>query len=120
MFKFTIKRYLFSGRILNRFTKDLGEIDDILPGTFLHVVQLYSLMIGILVLNAISLYYTLLPTALLLLLKFLFMKIYLRTAQSIKRLEGTSEYNLKHYKMIHYIFDPLHSSNILSLVYVFI
>ncbi|CAF4884021.1 unnamed protein product [Pieris macdunnoughi] len=80
-----------SGRILNRFTKDMGALDEILPRTLLDVLQIYSTLIAILVLNAIALYWTLIPSALLMILFVLFVKVYLRTAQGVKRLEGTTK-----------------------------
>ncbi|XP_026324225.1 multidrug resistance-associated protein 4-like [Hyposmocoma kahamanoa] len=80
-----------SGRILNRFTKDMGALDEILPRTLLDVLQIYSTLIAILVLNAIALYYTLVPSAVLLFLFFLFVRVYLKMAQGVKRLEGTTK-----------------------------
>lgn len=76
---------------MNRFTKDMGALDEILPRTLLDVFQIYGNLAAILVLNAIALYFTLVPSAVLLVLFFLFVRIYLKTAQGIKRLEGTSK-----------------------------
>lgn len=81
----------FTGRILNRFTKDIGALDEILPRTLLDVFQIYSSVFTILVLNAIALYWTLVPSFILLGIFAYIVKIYLKTAQSIKRLEGTSK-----------------------------
>lgn len=83
--------YYFSGRILNRFTKDMGALDEILPRSLLDVLQIYSTLLCILVLNAIALYWTLVPTAVLLILFYFFVRIYMKTAQAVKRLEGTSK-----------------------------
>nr|WBG67118.1 ABCC3 protein [Mythimna separata] len=80
-----------SGRILNRFTKDMGSLDEILPRTLLDVLQIYGTMTGILVLNAIALYWTLVPSAVLLVLFFFMVRIYMKAAQGIKRLEGTTK-----------------------------
>nr|ASU47346.1 ABCC3 [Cnaphalocrocis medinalis] len=80
-----------SGRILNRFTKDIGALDEILPRTLLDVFQIYSSVFTILVLNAIALYWTLVPSFILLGIFAYIVKIYLKTAQSIKRLEGTTK-----------------------------
>ncbi|CAH2267214.1 jg2942 [Pararge aegeria aegeria] len=80
-----------SGRILNRFTKDMGALDEILPRTLLDVFQIYSTLIFILILNAIALYWTLIPSAVLMIIFYFFVKIYLRTAQGVKRLEGTTK-----------------------------
>ncbi|KAI8429862.1 hypothetical protein MSG28_000362 [Choristoneura fumiferana] len=59
-----------SGRILNRFTKDIGALDEILPRTLLDVFQIYSTLAAILILNAVALYWTLIPSAVLMLLFF--------------------------------------------------
>ncbi|XP_021200213.3 ATP-binding cassette sub-family C member 4 [Helicoverpa armigera] len=80
-----------SGRILNRFTKDMGALDEILPRTLLDVLQIYGTLTAILVLNAIALYWTLLPSAVLLILFIFMVRIYLKAAQGIKRLEGTAK-----------------------------
>ncbi|KAL4709187.1 hypothetical protein ACJJTC_008115 [Scirpophaga incertulas] len=79
-----------SGRILNRFTKDMGSVDEILPRTLFDVLQVYSNIIVTLILNVITLYWTIIPTIILVILFLIFVKIYMRTAQNIKRLESTS------------------------------
>ncbi|KAL4709197.1 hypothetical protein ACJJTC_008125 [Scirpophaga incertulas] len=80
-----------SGRILNRFTKDMGALDEILPRTLLDVLQIYSTLVAILVLNAMALYWTLIPSLILLVMFYFMVRIYLKTAQSVKRLEGTTK-----------------------------
>ncbi|XP_038209218.1 multidrug resistance-associated protein 4-like [Zerene cesonia] len=80
-----------SGRILNRFTKDMGALDEVLPRSLLDVLQIYSTLLFILVLNAIALYWTLVPSAVLLILFIIFVKFYLKTAQGVKRLEATTK-----------------------------
>lgn len=80
-----------SGRILNRFTKDMGALDEILPRTLLDVLQIYGTLTAILVLNAIALYWTLVPSAVLLIIFVIMVQIYLKAAQGIKRLEGTTK-----------------------------
>ncbi|CAG9107766.1 unnamed protein product [Plutella xylostella] len=80
-----------SGRILNRFTKDIGSLDEILPRTLLDVFQIYSTLLAILVLNAVALYWTLVPSAVLLVIFGFAVNVYMKAAQSIKRLEGTTK-----------------------------
>ncbi|CAH0722571.1 unnamed protein product, partial [Brenthis ino] len=80
-----------SGRILNRFTKDMGALDETLPRSLLDVFQIYGTLLFILVLNAIVLYWTLIPSFVLMVFFFFFVKLYLRTAQGVKRLEGTTK-----------------------------
>ncbi|CAK1599802.1 unnamed protein product [Parnassius mnemosyne] len=79
-----------SGRILNRFSKDVGALDELLPRFLLECIQIYLVMFSILALNAAALVWTLLPTTIILLLFYTILQIYLKSAQSIKRLEGTT------------------------------
>ncbi|KAJ0181181.1 hypothetical protein K1T71_003266 [Dendrolimus kikuchii] len=79
-----------SGRILNRFSKDIGALDELLPRFLLECIQIYLVMFSILALNAAALIWTLLPTTIILLLFYTILQIYLKSAQSIKRLEGTT------------------------------
>lgn len=79
-----------SGRILNRFSKDIGALDELLPRFLLESIQIYLVMFSILALNAAALIWTLLPTTIILLLFYTILQIYLKSAQSIKRLEGTT------------------------------
>ncbi|XP_013195016.2 ATP-binding cassette sub-family C member 4 [Amyelois transitella] len=79
-----------SGRILNRFSKDMGIVDEILPKMYLDSIQVFMVMIGILVMVAIVNPYMLLTTALCAILMYLWTIIYLHTAQAIKRVEGVS------------------------------
>ncbi|XP_049887665.1 ATP-binding cassette sub-family C member 4-like [Pectinophora gossypiella] len=80
-----------SGRVLNRFSKDLGAMDEFLPRTFLETIQMYLLMTSILVLNALALPYTLIPTFVLVIIFFFLLRWYLNAAQAVKRLEGTTK-----------------------------
>ncbi|XP_044727742.1 ATP-binding cassette sub-family C member 4-like [Chrysoperla carnea] len=76
------------GRILNRFTKDMGAADELLPSALVQGAQISTTVLGSAILISILNPYLILPT---LLLIFLFLKvqsIYLATAQDIQRLEG--------------------------------
>ncbi|KAG6461030.1 hypothetical protein O3G_MSEX012378 [Manduca sexta] len=79
------------GRVLNRFSKDLGAMDEFLPRSILETVQMYLSMTSILVLNAIALPWTLIPTVILMIIFIFFLKWYLNAAQAVKRLEGTTK-----------------------------
>jgi ATP-binding cassette, subfamily C (CFTR/MRP), member 4 len=108
-----------SGRILNRFSKDMGAVDELLPKaiidaaqvrtqTFIYLVvcleknafspsQNLLVMSGILILIAIT---TSGPWFLIALggavvLYGLILKLYLQTAQDLKRLEGISKFSMK-------------------------
>ncbi|KAJ8716035.1 hypothetical protein PYW08_013320 [Mythimna loreyi] len=79
-----------SGRILNRFSKDMGIVDEILPRMYLDTIQVFMVMMGILVLVAIVNPYMLLTTAVCAIFMYGLTVVYLSTAQAIKRVEGVS------------------------------
>lgn len=70
----------------------MGAIDEFLPRSLLETTQMYLSMASILVLNAIALPWTLIPTAILMVCFIFMLRWYLNAAQAVKRLEGTSEY----------------------------
>ncbi|XP_011505092.1 PREDICTED: multidrug resistance-associated protein 4-like isoform X1 [Ceratosolen solmsi marchali] len=80
-----------SGRILNRFSKDTGAVDETLPMAMLEAFQIFSVMIGIMMQVLIINWWTIFP---MLVMGFLYLKIrnlYLASAQDIKRLEGNAK-----------------------------
>lgn len=103
-----------SGRILNRFSKDIGCVDIILPvalmdcilvsggdpgGTIFFITSSHSLppqffleLIAILTLVAVVNYWLLIPTFIMSLLFYGLRHIYVHTARSIKRIEAMSKY----------------------------
>ncbi|XP_045761292.1 uncharacterized protein LOC123864713 [Maniola jurtina] len=80
-----------SGRVLNRFSKDMGAMDEMLPRSILESIQMYLFVASVLVLNALALPYTLIPTAILLVIFVFLLKWYLNAAQAVKRLESTTK-----------------------------
>ncbi|XP_044727747.1 ATP-binding cassette sub-family C member 4-like [Chrysoperla carnea] len=76
------------GRILNRFTKDIGAVDDQLPKTMTQGFQIFTTTIGAVSLISIVNPLLLIPTGILLLCFMKIQSIYLATAQDLKRLEG--------------------------------
>ncbi|XP_059049333.1 ATP-binding cassette sub-family C member 4-like [Achroia grisella] len=80
-----------SGRILNRFSKDVGALDELLPRSILETLQMYFSMTSVLILNAVALPWTLIPTAVLVVVFVLLLRWYLKAAQAVKRLEGTTK-----------------------------
>lgn len=79
------------GRIMNRFTKDLGNVDDMLPRTLLEASQtiLYGLgVIAVIIYTDVKLSIVILAIAMLFLIV---RKIYLSSSKNIMRLEGMSE-----------------------------
>ncbi|XP_054158540.1 ATP-binding cassette sub-family C member 4-like [Oppia nitens] len=79
-----------AGRILNRFAKDTGIIDEQLPSTAFDLIINLCLVIGNLIINAIVNWLLVFPAILLLLLVFMCRYFYIRAARDIKRLEGLS------------------------------
>ncbi|XP_023940125.2 ATP-binding cassette sub-family C member 4 [Bicyclus anynana] len=79
-----------SGRILNRFSKDMGIVDEILPKMYLDSIQMFMVMFGILIMVAIVNPYMLLTTLFCGIFMYLWTMVYLNTAQAIKRVEGVS------------------------------
>ncbi|XP_022162518.1 probable multidrug resistance-associated protein lethal(2)03659 isoform X2 [Myzus persicae] len=77
-----------SGRILNRFTKDIGAIDEILPVPLLDFVHILLQLLGTLFVVGIVNFYLLIPTFIIGLMCFYTVNFYLSTSRSIKRLEG--------------------------------
>lgn len=79
-----------TGRILNRFTRDLGQVDELLPQTIFDCLAIFAFCIGTLVLICVVI-----PYLLLLMPPILAMFIYVRTryvksSRELKRLEAVS------------------------------
>ncbi|KAL9978597.1 hypothetical protein ACROYT_G016132 [Oculina patagonica] len=76
------------GRILNRFSKDIGSMDDMLPGQFLFATQLCLYFFSATILSAVTnvwLFITCTPLTVL----FIYLaKYYLKSAREIRRLEA--------------------------------
>ena len=76
------------GRILNRFSKDIGCMDDLLPGQSLFTVQLLFFVLSGIILSAVSnvwLFIVCVP----LMVFFIFLaKFYLRSSREVRRLEA--------------------------------
>ncbi|XP_034487738.1 probable multidrug resistance-associated protein lethal(2)03659 [Drosophila innubila] len=79
-----------SGRILNRFSKDLGQIDELLPTVMLDVVQIFLTLTGIIVVLCITNPYYLLLTLGLGVIFYYFREFYLKTSRDVKRLEAVA------------------------------
>nr|XP_045582319.1 ATP-binding cassette sub-family C member 4-like isoform X3 [Procambarus clarkii] len=76
------------GQILNRFTKDLGQIDEMLPITVFDVVIILLNFLGIIVVIASVNIWIILPTVVLGIIFVFLRRFYLSTARDVKRLEG--------------------------------
>ncbi|KAK4879949.1 hypothetical protein RN001_008095 [Aquatica leii] len=77
-----------TGRILNRFSKDLGIIDDYIPFITDDVVEISLILFGSIVLSAVVNPWFLLPSFILLVIFYILRGIFLYTSRSVKRIEG--------------------------------
>lgn len=80
-----------SGRILNRFSKDMGSTDEYLTKAILDAVQINLNMIGSIVVTIVVSPLFIIPIALMSLIFMGIRKIYLKTSINIKRLEGMTK-----------------------------
>lgn len=80
-----------SGRILNRFSKDMGAIDELLPIALIDCLQIGLALIGIIVVVGIANPLLMVPTFLIGIIFYFLRVFYLATSRSVKRLEGVSK-----------------------------
>ncbi|PBC32590.1 multidrug resistance-associated protein [Apis cerana cerana] len=77
-----------SGRILNRFSKDMGAIDELLPKAILDAGQICMMMVGSLTVSCIINPLFLIPIIFLGTVFYWIRKVFLKTSKNIKRMEG--------------------------------
>ncbi|XP_012274704.1 probable multidrug resistance-associated protein lethal(2)03659 [Orussus abietinus] len=77
-----------SGRILNRFSKDMGAIDELLPKAILDAGQVILMMCGSLIVSCTVNPIFLVPILILGTVFYWIRKVYLKTSKNVKRLEG--------------------------------
>ncbi|XP_017890581.1 multidrug resistance-associated protein 4-like [Ceratina calcarata] len=80
-----------SGRILNRFSKDVGAVDELLPKVILETVQIFMVIVGVLIMIVVMNVWMLIPLSVLLAYFFVMRVVFIRTTHSIKRLEGVAK-----------------------------
>ncbi|XP_071557590.1 ATP-binding cassette subfamily C member 4-like [Temnothorax nylanderi] len=80
-----------SGRILNRFSKDMGTMDEYLPKIMLEALQVFCVVCGIFTMEAIINPWMLISIIVLVILFHFVTIFYLKTAQNVKRLEGVTK-----------------------------
>ncbi|KAF5283710.1 hypothetical protein FQR65_LT13745 [Abscondita terminalis] len=79
-----------SGRILNRFSKDMGSVDELLPAAMIDAVQIGLGVIGIIVVVGVVDYWFIVPTIITIIIFFVLRIFYITSSRSIKRLEGVT------------------------------
>ncbi|PSN30830.1 hypothetical protein C0J52_17331 [Blattella germanica] len=77
-----------SGQILNRFSKDMGGVDDVLPRVIIDCMQLALNFTGVIVLVSIVNYWMLIPTTIMTFIFVMLRSLYVGTSRSLKRLDG--------------------------------
>ncbi|XP_054155290.1 ATP-binding cassette subfamily C member 4-like [Oppia nitens] len=78
------------GRILNRFTKDLGVIDEMLPSTSFDLNVCLAQGVGIAIVVGIVNPYLIIPAIVMFILIVIMRGIYIKSARDIKRFEGAT------------------------------
>jgi ATP-binding cassette subfamily C (CFTR/MRP) protein 4 len=76
------------GVLLNRCSRDIGIIDDMLPPTAFDAIEIFVQLFGVLIMIAIIDYWIIIPTIFLVFIFYYLRKYYITSARSIKRLEG--------------------------------
>uniref|UniRef100_A0A182MTX2 Uncharacterized protein n=1 Tax=Anopheles culicifacies TaxID=139723 RepID=A0A182MTX2_9DIPT len=77
-----------SGRILNRFSKDMGAMDDMLPKSILDATQTLLMFGGAMMVVVFVQPFFMVPIVLLFVALLAARRVYLRTSQNTRRLEG--------------------------------
>ncbi|CAK1546480.1 unnamed protein product [Leptosia nina] len=86
-----------SGRILNRFSKDMGQVDTLLPLNLIECVGFFFELTAILVVVCLVNWWLLLPTSAVAFLMFLMRAMFLGTSRELKRIDAIAySQNLNH------------------------
>ncbi|XP_053272848.1 ATP-binding cassette sub-family C member 4 [Pleuronectes platessa] len=78
------------GRVLNRFTKDMGQLDSNMPWTFVDFTQVFLQILGVIGVAVAVLPWILIPVVPLLIVFLYLRRYFLQTSRDIKRLEATT------------------------------
>ncbi|XP_043470081.1 probable multidrug resistance-associated protein lethal(2)03659 isoform X1 [Leptopilina heterotoma] len=77
-----------SGRIMNRFSRDMGTVDRFLPASLVEVTKVGLLILAVSIICTISNPWLLIPIVVLAWIFYALKRVYLKTTRDIKRLEG--------------------------------
>lgn len=97
MFRGVTRTFMFffnqnpSGRILNRFSKDVGTVDSTLPTVLIDCAKFFLELAGVTAIVVSTNYWLIFPTFTMCAIFYLFRYIFLTTARNVKRVEGISE-----------------------------
>ncbi|XP_065919562.1 ATP-binding cassette sub-family C member 4-like isoform X2 [Dysidea avara] len=76
------------GRILNRFSKDVGFMDDLLPFHFLELMSLVMRFTAIMIVACLANYWLFIPATVIITIQLIFRWFFLHTSRHVKRLEA--------------------------------
>ncbi|OXA59787.1 Multidrug resistance-associated protein 4 [Folsomia candida] len=79
------------GRVMNRFTKDLGHMDELLPPVFFETTIILLQMAGVLAIVIVANWVIAIPAVVVIVVLILLRQFYIRTARAVKRIEGMSK-----------------------------
>ncbi|XP_016975584.1 probable multidrug resistance-associated protein lethal(2)03659 [Drosophila rhopaloa] len=79
-----------SGRILNRFAMDLGQVDEVLPAVMLDCIQIFLTLTGIICVLCLTNPLYLISTIAMVLAFYYWRDFYLSTSRDVKRLEAVA------------------------------
>ncbi|XP_076633489.1 putative multidrug resistance-associated protein lethal(2)03659 [Colletes latitarsis] len=79
-----------AGRILNRFSKDIGIIDKRMPFTMFDVMMMFLTFMGTVVIISTVTPWLLIPTFVVILIFYFMRVVYISTSRAIKRMEGVT------------------------------
>lgn len=80
-----------SGRILNRFSKDIGNIDEYIPSVLIDVIEIGLLLGGTVVLTSVVELFLIIPAIGLMVLFYGLRCVYIETSRSVKRIEAITK-----------------------------
>lgn len=83
-----------AGRILNRFSKDIGAMDEFLPKAMMDATQVILSMVGSVIVTAIINPIFLIPIGVMGFIFIFVRRVFLKTSKNIKRLEGSGKSTL--------------------------
>ncbi|XP_072319302.1 ATP-binding cassette sub-family C member 4 [Eucyclogobius newberryi] len=78
------------GRVLNKFSKDIGQVDAVLPFTFIDFLQLFLMILGVVAVAASVIPLILIPVSVLFVVFIFIRRYFLQTSRNVKRIEATT------------------------------
>lgn len=82
-----------SGRVLNRFSRDMSNVDTLLPNISIEVLQRAMIYLVIIVINGFVNPWLLIPALIMTALYYCLRRIYIGTGRCLKRNEALSKFN---------------------------